>query len=409
MIDIKFIRTNPDVVKELVIKRGCNVDVDALLAIDKEYTTKKIRLDEVRFELNQLAGKDKEKLKELKEEAAKLKENIGRLGQERDSLWSELPNLLSAETPEGKDDKDNVEVKRIGNFNPFDFEAKPHEVLGTNLGILDLERGSKVAASGFYYLVGDGAKLAMSLYRTAQDLLIERGFQLMLTPIMAKKRTFFGTGYLPFLADQNYKIENEDLYAIGTSEQTLVAFHDDEIIPSDSLPRLYTAFTPCFRTEAGSYGRNSRGAFRVHQFHKIEQIIFCRPEESEKWHLECLKNIEDFMQLLEVPYRLVNVCVGDLGAPGYKKYDVEGWFPGFGAFRETHSNTNLLDFQTRRFNIRCKEDGKSFHPHTISSTMATDRVVLAILENFQQKDGSVRIPKSLQKYMYGQEVIKPIK
>lgn len=408
MLDIKYIRNNPDTVKELLIKRGCNVNLDHMLSVDKEYNDKKLRLDNIRNELSQLGSQNKEKSKELKEESARLREETTRLFEERQSLWSNLPNLLSPDTPEGKDDKDNVEIKRVGNFKTFDFTPKTHEVLGTNLGILDLERGAKVAASGFYYLVGDGAKLAMAVYRLAQDMLIERGFQLMFTPVMAKKRTFFGTGYLPFLEDQNYKIESEDLYAIGTSEQTLVSFHEDEIIPSESLPKLYTAFTPCFRTEAGSYGRNSRGAFRVHQFHKIEQIIFCKPEDAEKYHLQCLSNIEDFMQLIEIPYRVVNVCIGDLGAPGYKKYDVEGWFPGFGEFRETHSNTNLLDFQTRRLNIRCKGEGKTFHPCTISSTMVTDRAILAVFENNQQKDGSIIIPKALQKYMFGQEIIKPM-
>lgn len=406
MIDLKWIRNNKEVLVDLCKRRGCNVDVENFLEIDKEYLAKKTRLDDIRHQLNEIGGENREKSKELKQEANELKEETQKLNDQRDTMWSLLPNLLAEDTPEGMDDKDNLEIKKVGNFKKFDFEAKPHEVLGTSLGILDLERGAKVSGTGFYYLKGDGARLAWAVYRLALDTLVDRGFVMMMTPVLSKERSFFGTGYLPFAPDQNYKIEGEDLYPIGTSEQTLVAYHDNEILAPESLPKLYTAFTPCFRTESGSYGRNSRGAFRVHQFHKIEQVVFCRPEESEKWHLECQKNIEDLMVMLEIPYRQVRVCVGDMGAPGYKKYDVEGWFPGFGEFRETHSNTNLTDFQTRRLNIRCKENGVSFNPHTISSTMVTDRAVWAIIENNQQKDGSILIPEALRKYMNNQEIIK---
>ena len=407
MIDIKLIRNSPDEVKKLLKTRGCDVDVDIFLSVDTSFNQKRIRLDEIRHELNNLGGQNKDAAKSLKEEAGFLKEDIKRLEEERDTMWGLLPNLLAEDTPPGKDDKDSPELRKVGNFKKFDFEPKPHEVLGEKLDILDLERGAKVAAAGFYYLKGDGARLAWAVFHLGLNLMAERGFEVMMTPVMAKKKTFFGTGYLPFGADQLYKIENNDLYVIGTSEQTLVGIHEEEILPVETLPRLYTAFTPCFRTEAGSYGRSSKGAFRVHQFHKVEQIVFCRPEDSEKWHLECLKNIEDLMALLEIPYRVVRVCLGDLGAPAYKKYDVEGWFPGFGEFRETHSNTNILDFQTRRLGIRCKEDGKTFHPHTISSTLITDRAVLGIFENNQQADGTIIIPKALRPYMGGQEVIKP--
>ena len=194
------------------------------------------------------------------------------------------------------------------------------------------------------------------------------------------------------------------MYAIGTSEQTLLALHDSEILNSESLPLKYCAFTPCFRTEAGSYGRASKGAYRVHQFHKLEQIIFCDPSESEKYHEACLNNIEKLLSLLEIPYHIVRVCVGDMGAPGYKKYDVESWFPSFNGYRETHSNTNLLDFQTRRLNIRTNINGKKVFPHTISSTMATDRLVFALMENFQQQDGSIVLPAAVASIM-GKKVI----
>ena len=406
MIDIKFIRNNPEALKELCKKRGFDVDVDRLVAADKELNIKKTELDQLRGESNRIAGtQDREKGKEIKIQINKLKELTDQLLIERDKLWAELPNLLAEDTPDGKDDSENVELRKCGEIPKFEYEPKTHDVIGADLDILDLQRGTKVAAAGYYYWKGDGARLVWAIYHLAMDMLVERGFELMLTPIVAKKQTFFGTGYLPFGEEDLYKIEREELYLIGTSEQTLVAYHDDEILQPDTLPRRYTAFTPCFRTEAGSYGRKAKGAFRVHQFHKVEQIIFCRPEESEKWHMECQKNIEDFMQLLELPYRVVRVCIGDMGAPGYKKYDVEGWFSGFQEYRETHSNTNLLDFQTRRLNTRCKEEGNTFYPHTISSTMVTDRAALAIIENNQQPDGSILIPKALRKYMNGQEKI----
>lgn len=406
MIDIKLVRSNPAMIQELCKSRGCSVDVERLVKVDKEYNEKKTNLDQARADLNKLSGpEDREKAKGIKSRIDELKDVTAELLAERNQLWEELPNLLADDTPEGKDDSDNVEISNWGEHPKFDFEPKTHEAIGSELGILDLQRGAKVASTGFYYWKGDGARLTWAVYHMAMDFLVERGFELMLTPILAKKRTFFGTGYLPFGEEELYELKKDNLYLIGTSEQTLVSYHDDEIIPTDSLPRLYTAFTPCFRTEAGSYGKKSKGAFRVHQFHKVEQIIFCRPEDSENWHQQCQKNVEDFMQLLELPYRVVRVCLGDMGAPGYKKYDVEGWFGGFGEYRETHSNTNLLDYQTRRLNIRCKEEGNTFYPHTISSTMITDRAALAILENNQQADGSIVIPKALRKYMNGQERI----
>jgi len=222
-------------------------------------------------------------------------------------------------------------------------------------------------------------------------------------PAAARERTLFGTGYLPFFPEDIYRIEGQDLCLIGTSEQTLVGYHADEMLPAESLPLRYCAFSPCFRTEAGAYGKAARGAFRVHQFHKVEQIVFCRPEESEQWHEACLQHETALMDLLEIPYRVVRVCVGDLAAPGYKKYDVEGWFAGFGGYRETHSNTNLLDYQTRRLNIRARAEEGLIYPHTISATMITDRALLAIIENNQQADGSVIVPPVLRPALGGKE------
>jgi len=407
VIDIKLLRQDPDAVRELCQKREAGIDVEQLLAIDEEMRKTKTTRQELQKERKTLQGPNvREEAIALRDKIAQLEQQVRKLQDEHHALWSQLPNLLAPDTPPGQSEADNVELKRWGNVPSFDFQPRTHDELGAQLDVLDLERGAKVSGTGFYYWKGAGARLNWGLFSLATDFLLEKGFTPMFTPVAAKDHTLFGTGYLPFSADQIYRLENEDISLIGTSEQTLVGYHGDEILDPDSLPLLYTAFTPCFRTEAGSYGRAARGAFRVHQFHKVEQIVFCHPDESEKWHQLCLDYEEEFMQLLNIPYRVVRVCLGDLGPPAYKKYDVEGYFAGFGEYRETHSNTNLLDYQTRRLGIRCKEGKKTFHPHTISATMITDRAALALLENNQQQDGSVRVPEALRPYMGGRDIIR---
>jgi seryl-tRNA synthetase len=406
VIDINILRNNPDAVRASVAARGADVDVDALLQVDADLRAAMAKRDELRAERNRLAGPEhRDRMKQLKSEIAEAEGVIPELETRRDTLWALLPNLMPEDTPRGTSDADNLELRRWGTQPQFSFEPKTHEVLGAELDILDMERGARVAASGFYYWKGDGARLATAIFSAALQYLHERGFVQMMTPVLAQTRTLFGTGYLPFFSDQIYKLENEDLSLIGTSEQTLLGYHIDDIINVDQLPLQYTSFTPCFRTESGSYGRKGRGAFRVHQFHKVEQIVACRPEDSDEWLHKCLDNIEQFMQLLEIPYRVVRVCVGDLGAPAYKKYDVEGWFAGFAEFRETHSNTNLIDYQSRRLAFRARDGKQMLFPHTISATMITDRAALAVIENNQQADGSIVIPEYLRKWMGGQERI----
>lgn len=313
-----------------------------------------------------------------------------------------MPNLVADDTPSGQDDSGNVELRREGGTVPAD-ENRAHDKIGERLRIFDLTRGAEVAGSGFYYWRGDGARLAWAIFSYAQDLLGSRGFEPMFTPLVARERTFFGTGYLPFFADQLYRVEGTDLSLIGTAEQTLIGYYGDTIVELDELPILLAAFSPCFRTEAGSAGRANRGGFRVHQFHKVEQIVICAPEDSEQWLDECQRNAEAILSGLELPYRVVRVCLGDLGAPAYKKYDTETWFPSFGAYRETHSNSNLIDYQARRFKIRFRRDGKMVHPHTISATGITDRAALAVLENHVQPDGSIYVPKALRQALGGRE------
>lgn len=404
MLDIRLIRTHPEMIRELCRRRGCAVDVERLIEVDRYCRQMTTDLGALQHERKQLDGAEaREQARALKQRIAALESALKELQSERDALMDLLPNLLAADTPEGASDADNVELTRWGTPPRFDFTPKSHEVLGAALGILDLERGAAVAGSGFYYWKGDGARLVWALFSLAMDMLITQGFTPMVTPIVARPRTLYGTGYLPFFDEEIYRVEHEDLCLIGTAEQTLVGYHMDEILPANALPMQYCAFTPCMRTEAGAYGKAARGAFRVHQFHKVEQIIFCRPEESEHWHEQCLRNETQLMEALEIPYRVVRVCLGDMGAPAYKKYDIEGWFAGFGGYRETHSNTNLLDYQTRRLNIRARVGEALIYPHTISATMITDRAILAMLENNQQADGSVTIPQVLRPYLGGLE------
>lgn len=405
MIDIKILRENPELVKSNAARRGCSVDVDALWALDKEYLNLIRAVEELRAERNRLSKESqsnpdaREQVKQIKVTLAEKEERLASLKKEVEERLTWLPNFLSPEVPDGGSDADNAELRQVGHKPAFAFTPRDHQALGEHLGIIDTSRGAKVAQSGFYFWVGAGAQLTQAMFFWGQQQLVKRGFTLFMSPCLAKGQTLFGTGYLPFFSDQTYPITGEDLALIGTSEQTLVAYHADEVLESGSLPRRYTAFTPCFRTEAGSYGKESRGIFRVHQFHKVEQIIFCRPEESPACHEECLANEEFLLQQLGLPYRVVNVCVGDMGAPGYKKYDIEAWYPGFGSYREVTSNTNLTDFQSRRLNIRYKDqEGSKGVVHTISATGLTDRVVCAILENYQQEDGSVIVPQVLRPF-----------
>jgi seryl-tRNA synthetase len=415
MIDIKILRENPDLIKKNCAKRKYDVDVDALRALDQEYLKLVRETEDLRAERNRLSKEcqtnpaAREQVKAMKGQLAEKESLQESLKAQVEEKLTWLPNFQAPDTPDGESDADNVEVKVVGAKPSFSFEPRDHQAIGEILGIIDTQRGSKVAQSGFYYWVGKGAMLTQAMYFWAQKELVKRGFTMMMSPCAAKARTLFGTGYLPFFKDQIYPIGGEDLCLIGTAEQTLVGFHADEILDGAKLPERLTAYTPCFRTEAGSYGKEARGIFRVHQFHKVEQIIFCRPEDSPKCHEECLANEEYLLQQLGVPYHVVNVCIGDLGAPAYKKYDCEAWFPGYNGYREVTSNSNLTDFQSRRLNIRYKDaDGGKGFVHTISATGLTDRVVCAILENNQREDGSVVVPEVLRPFT-GFDVIEPAK
>lgn len=403
MIDIALVRTNPDLVRQTCLAKGSDIDVERLIFVDSELRRMTVHMEDLRGkQKKQGRDTDIDAARALKEELKEATEQVRLLQEERDALWVLVPNLVAEDTPAGEDDEGNVELRREGDTVPAD-ENRSHDKIGERLRIFDMTRGAEVAGSGFYYWRGDGARLAWAIFSYAQDLLGNRGFEPMMTPLVARERTFFGTGYLPFFADQLYRVQDTDLSLIGTSEQTLIGYYGDSIVDLDELPIQLSAFSPCFRTEAGSAGRTNRGGYRVHQFHKVEQIVICAPEDSEHWLNECQRNAEDILRGLELPFRVVRVCLGDLGAPAYKKYDTETWFPSFGAYRETHSNSNLIDYQARRFKIRFRRDGKMVHPHTISSTGITDRAALAVLENHVQPDGSIYVPKALRQYLGSRE------
>ena len=414
MLDMKLIREHSELIKANCVRRKCAIDIDNLLELDADYRKLGQDAEAMRAERNRLSklcGSDpeaREKVKNIKVFLGEKEAKMAELEKKIMGAVTRLPNLLAPDVPDGADDSSNVEIRKVGTIPTFDFKIRDHQELGEMLDILDIARGAKVAGAGFYYWKGKGAMLAQSLYFYVQRFLVERGFTMFMTPCAAKERTLFGTGYLPFFADQTYNLVGEDLALIGTSEQTLVGYHADDLLDGAKLPLFYTAFTPCFRTEAGSYGKASRGIFRVHQFHKVEQIVFCKPEDSPKYHEFCLKNEEDILQSLKIPYHVVNVCVGDLGAPGYKKYDIEAYFPAFGGYREVTSNTNLTSFQARRLNIRYKDGDKREFVHTISATAVTDRVIIAIMENFQQADGTVIVPEVLRP-ICGFDKIEPAK
>lgn len=387
MLDLELIRHEPDRVKALVAARGMDVDVDALLRVDGEYRAAVQELDELNKEQKQLnrqvasgeitaeeGGRRRQRAKDLDGVAKELV-------AQRDALVAQLPNVMADDTPPGVSDDDNVELRRWGTPPDVDPEAARHDTIGAAWGWYDQAKGANVAQSGYIYWLAGAGELLWSMYDATLGLLRRRGFQQVFTPVLAKDETFFATGYLPYSSDQLYKLEGEPLSLIGTSEQTMLGLYFNESLAPAELPARLTAFSPCFRTEAGAAGSKTRGAFRVHQFHKVEQIVVCAPDESDRLLDECQQNIEDILHALELPHRVVRTCVGDLGAPAYKKYDTETWFAGFGEYRETHSNSDLWDFQARRLRLRVKDGSTRTYPHTISATAATDRLFVALLED----------------------------
>ncbi len=418
MLDIKFIRENPELVKEAARKKGVSVDVDALLAVDERRRHVLKELEEKRAKQNASskggpkAPTELEGLKKLKEEIKVLEEEIGRVEGEFDGLMLLMPQVPDSSVPEGRGDADNVEIRKWGEPPKFNFKPKDYMTLMAELDVADAERGAKVSGFRGYFLKNEGLLLSFALWNFTLEKLIKKGFTPLLAPAIAKEFNFTGTGWLPQGKDEVYRV-GEDEYLIGTAEVSMMGYHADEVLGEKDLPKKYIAFSPCFRSEAGSYGKDTKGILRVHEFYKLEQVVLCRNshDESVKWHEEITKNAEEIVQALKLPYRVVVNCAGDLGLGQVKKYDIETWLPSQERYRETHSSSYFHDFQTRRLNIKYRgEDGKLQFAHSLNNTaLATPRIIANIVENCQTKKGTVKIPKVLRKYMLGVKEIKPKK
>lgn len=408
MIDVQQLRQDPEAYRDSAKRRAIKLDFDKLLQLDGEIRELTIKRDGLRSELKSKGKPTSEELEKLqahKSELEKLEAELEKLQTPYDELLRQVPNLLAPETPDGgeesnKPEKTWGEAKHQPNF-------KDHQALAEEQGLIDFERGAKVAGAKFYYLKGPIVRLEMSVMRLVMDLLEKNGFTLMSVPHMVNERVVEGTGFLPRGEErQIYKIEDEDLHLIGTAEIALTGFHMDEIIDPKDLPLAYAGISPSYRREAGAYGKHSKGLYRVHQFDKLEMYVFCQQADSEEWHKKILKLEEEICHTLEIPYRVVRIAAGDLGAPAYKKYDLEYWSPVDGEYRELTSCSNVTDYQARRLNIRTRgADGKTEPVHTLNGTaVAFSRTLIALLENHQQPDGRVAIPAALQSY-YGGEYL----
>jgi len=421
MLDIQFIRNNPDQVRAAIANKGFDLNVDDLLAADKQRRETTTLLEQRRARKNELSSlipkASKEERPKLVEEAKLLRTEIEQLEPklaEAVRVYQELmlrvPSVPRPEVPVGKSEEDNVEVKRVGKPKAFDFTPKDHVELMTALRLVDWDGPRRFAGGRSYALVGDGALLELSLLRLAVDVLTSRGMTLVAPPVMVKERALTGTGFFPLGRDEAYAIPADELYLIGTSEVALVSLHCDETLELGALPLRYAGVSPCFRREAGAHGKDTRGLYRVHQFTKVEQVVFCAPDESvaEKYHYELLANAEAILERLEIPYRVAIACTGEIGLGQTRKHEVESWMPGRGAYSETHSCSTLGDFQARRSNIRLRmPDGSLAFPFTLNNTaLASPRILIPLLENHQEKDGSVTLPRALVPYM-GKERLVP--
>lgn len=428
MLDLAFIREHPDLIKDVARRRKTTVDVDELLRIDAELRQRRRQAEDLRAEQNRVnndiraAGADREareraiaRGREVAGELKTLEPRERELETRLRTLWLLVPNIPDASVPEGAGEEDNVEVKRVGAPPAFTFEPLDHVTLMRNLDMLDLERGVKVAGSRSYILKGDAVLLEIALLQFALDRVTRHGFTALSVPAMAREFCFFGNGQFPRGREQTYALargeedEGDDLFLVGTAEVSITGMHNGEILREQDLPIKYVAWSPCFRREAGTYGKDTKGIFRVHQFEKVEQYVICPAdhEESVRWHEELLANAEELVRALELPYRVLNICTGDLGDAKVKGYDVECWIPSEDRYRETHSDSYFHDFQARRANLRYRgADGVVRYVHTLNNTaLASTRTIIALVENHQQADGTIRVPEALRPYLGGRTTL----
>ena len=424
MLDIKLIAENPDAVKKDLKKRN---DAEKLKWVDdavkkyREYGQLVYDAQKLKQKRNEVGLEIAKRKREGKDVGALLKEmknipkeienkdkGINVLKQKIDWYLLRLPNIMHESVPVGAGDAGNVETRKVGKVPKFSFKPLDHIDITAKHGLVDIDRAAKVAGARFYYLKNELVLLNQALIKFALDFIFKRGYSIFQPPYMLRKAAINGAIALSDFEDVIYKVEGEDLYLIGTSEHALLAYHMDEILEGAKMPLKYAAISPCYRKEAGAHGRDTKGIFRVHQFEKVEQFIFCRPEDSCKLHEELIKNAEDLFRQLGIPHRVVNICTGDLGTVAAKKYDLEAWLPGQGKYREVVSCSNCTEYQSRRAGVRFRDrtNDPTRFPHTLNSTLvATERALIAIMENYQKRDGTFEIPAVLQPYMGGMKAV----
>ena len=401
MLDPAILKDNIEDLKLNISRRDLKIDLNLLISLNDERKSLRFDAEQKRSQQKelgkQIANADENKKEELLNNASELSNEVKLLFEEVDkkdeeflNLWIKIPNLISKTSPDGKSDQDNLEIKKVGNIKDIP-SPKNHLEIASKLNLIDVEKASEVSGSRFAYLFGDLVKIEFNLVSWALEKLSEKGFIPTVPPVLVRENALYGTGFFPDDAEQVYEVPNDDLYLVGTSEVPLAALHTNEIINMEELPIRYAGFSTCFRREAGTYGKDTTGIFRVHQFDKVEMFSFCSPEKSEEEHEFILSVEEELLQSLEIPYRVVDVCAGDLGASAAKKYDIEAWIPSQNAYREVTSCSNTTSFQARRLNIRAKSEGETMVLHTLNGTaIAVGRILIALIENNQTEDGKVK-------------------
>ncbi len=422
MIDIKLLRADPEKFRQAAKTKNIDVDIDMLLEVDGELLGARQQLQAARTAQNvagkgiaKLKGDEKnaaiEKISELKSRTKQLNELIAKLEPTFDELMLRVAQPAAADSPVGADETENVELRREGDIPAFDFELKDHVQLGEALDIIDIPRGVKLAGSRNFVLKGAGAMLHHAVMRLAIDHIIAKGYEPLTVPVLVNESVMTGTGFFPIFRDQAYTCERDGVSLVGTAEVPVTAYHGDEILAEAELPKKYAAFSTCFRREAGAAGKDTYGLYRVHYFDKVEQVVVCRndPQASLEYHREILQNAEEMVKALGLPYRVVNVCTGDLGPGPVQKFDIETWMPSRDSYGETHSASRYHDFQARRLNMRYRDAAGEIHfCHTLNNTViASPRILIPLLELNQNADGSVTIPEVLRPYMGGMEKITP--
>ncbi len=408
MLDSQILKNNIEEFNENLKKRDIDVDTNLLIELDEKRRKAKFEAEQVRAEQNKLGkeiakaeNKEKEKLLKKAADLSESFKNLSEKAEKQEKLfldsWIKIPNIVDPSSPVGKTDQDNNEIKKVGEIKEHK-NVKDHLEIGESLGLINVEKASEVSGSRFSYIFGDLVKIEFNLVSYVLEKLSSNGFLPTVPPVLVRENALFGTGFFPDDAEQVYEIPNDDLYLVGTSEVSLAALHGEEILEHKSLPIRYAGFSTCFRREAGTYGKDTTGIFRVHQFDKVEMFSFCDSENSKEEHEYLLSLEEEILQELEIPYRVVDVCSGDLGASASKKFDIEAWIPSQNNYREVTSCSNTTDYQARRLNIRTKKEKETELIHTLNGTaLAVGRILIALIENNQQEDGSVKFSDSLSK------------